>query len=158
MTADGTEEVVPFSSAVVGNFYSALDIPTPARERSPHLSVFGASFPVKARQGGALGLISAGRILQKITLSALDRRSKHPEPTRPFRVTEKGMVLEHGHETHGGAEKAISGCRVLGINGTENGVLVSPWPESPDIGAVQRLYTRLARIIQEHHRSQQRQH
>ena len=30
--------------------------------------------------------------------------------------------------------------------------------ESPDIGAVQRLYTRLAQIIQEHHRSQQRQH
>src|ERR1022692_711414 len=30
--------------------------------------------------------------------------------------------------------------------------------ESPDIGAVQRLYPRLAQIIQEHHRSQQRQH
>ncbi len=30
--------------------------------------------------------------------------------------------------------------------------------ESPDIGAVQRLYTRLAQIIQEHHRSPQRQH
>jgi hypothetical protein len=30
--------------------------------------------------------------------------------------------------------------------------------ESRDIGAVQRLYTRLAQIIQEHHRSQQRQH
>ena len=30
--------------------------------------------------------------------------------------------------------------------------------ESQDIGAVQRLYTRLVQIIQEHHRSQQRQH
>ena len=30
--------------------------------------------------------------------------------------------------------------------------------ESPDIGAVQRLHTRFAQIIQEHHRSQQRQH
>ena len=30
--------------------------------------------------------------------------------------------------------------------------------ESKDINGVQRLYTRLAQIIQEHHRSQQRQH
>ncbi len=62
-------------------------------------------------------------MLRNVTLGSVQRFRIPPNPPRAFRVTQKGMVLEHGHKTRGVAEQAISG-------GKEKGT-VSTMPTTP---------------------------